>query len=48
MEELPVLGPEPTVLHVIEREKVYIVICPFCGTKNEMGLGVCKGCGGKL
>ena len=32
---------------VIERERV-LVICPYCGTKNEQGITTCTNCGGDI
>ncbi len=32
---------------VIERERV-LVVCPYCGTKNEQGITTCANCGGDI
>ncbi|MCK5264566.1 MAG: zinc ribbon domain-containing protein [Candidatus Thorarchaeota archaeon] len=32
---------------IIERERV-LVICPYCGTKNEQGITTCANCGGDI
>ncbi len=32
---------------IIERERV-LVICPYCGTKNEQGITTCANCGGDV
>ncbi|MBD3158719.1 MAG: hypothetical protein GF309_08030 [Candidatus Lokiarchaeota archaeon] len=32
----------------VEREIRYLVVCPYCGTKNPQGKERCKNCDGKL
>ncbi len=32
---------------VVERERV-LVVCPYCGTKNEQGISKCTNCDGEL
>ena len=42
--------PIPTVTgdtRVVERERV-LVVCPYCGTKNEQGVSKCTNCDGEL
>ena len=32
---------------VIERERI-LVVCPYCGAKNEQGITTCKNCGAEI
>ena len=34
-------------VRVIERERV-LVVCPYCGAKNEQGITTCKNCDAEI
>ncbi|MDF1537751.1 MAG: hypothetical protein P1Q69_02490 [Candidatus Thorarchaeota archaeon] len=41
------LSSDDDTTKIIERERV-LVVCPYCGTKNEQGQAKCQNCGGDL
>jgi L-asparagine transporter-like permease len=44
-EDVPTSGGETT--RIVERETV-LVVCPYCGNKNQQGLSKCQNCDGDL
>ena len=51
IESVGVTPSQPVEERIKEREVVserFLVICPFCGTKNEQGMNKCQNCGADL
>ena len=49
--DLETVGSEKTTSAPVTEKVVserFLVICPFCGTKNEQGKSNCQSCGAKL
>ena len=54
----PQVRPQRTPVHtqriheerIIERtvERIVLVVCPYCGAKNEQGITICEKCGGHI